>query len=85
MSVSLSPIEAAEPSVNIVVGLFVPSDASTVLLPLRAVAGTLNVTPLKLPAADAVTVAGVVGSATPLNLNVTACDGIKLEPETVTV
>ena len=70
--------------VNVAIGLFVPSDASTVLLP-PAVAGTLNVTPLKLPAADAVTVAGVVASGDPLNVNVTACDGTKLEPETVTV
>ena len=80
----MSPIAGVVPIVNIAVGLFVPSDASTVLLP-PAVAGTLNVTLLKLPAADAVTVAGVVGSATLLNLNVTACDGIKLEPVTVTV
>ena len=80
--VELSVIVGVTPNVNVVVGEFVPSDANTVLLP-PADAGTTN-DPLKVPLASDVT--GATGvSVTPLNLNVIACDGIKVKPVTLIV
>jgi hypothetical protein len=47
-------------------------------------AGTLNVTPVKLPSASVVTVAGVVLRAVGPNLNVIVFDGAKFVPDAMT-
>ena len=85
--VTVVPLEADDgvsvipgATANVANGLLVPSVALTKNVP-AADAGTLNVVLLKLPSARVVTVAGVVTSVTPLNLNVTACDGIRLLPD----
>ena len=69
------------PTLNVVVGVFVPSSAVT-LLNSAGDAGTLSVA-VNPPVELDVTVAGVDGIVTPLNLNVIACDGTTLVPVTV--